>query len=66
MVIDDDDIDARIVRHVQRLIRHGAAIDGDDKAAALLAEPDQRLSRRAVSFEQAIGDVMVRIGAEHP
>ena len=47
-------------------MRHGPAIDGDDKAAAFLAKPDQRLARWAVSFEQAVGDIVPGIAAQHP
>jgi hypothetical protein len=35
-----------------------AAIDGDDQAAAFARQPHQRLARRAIAFEQAVGDVV--------
>ncbi len=63
-MIDDDYIDACIMRHAQRLMRHRAAIDGDDQARTFLAQFDQRLARRAVSFEQSIGNVIAGLHAE--
>lgn len=38
-------------------MRHGSAIDRDDQLATLAAQPDERLARRPIPFEQAIGDI---------
>jgi hypothetical protein len=63
-MIDDDDVDARVARHGQRLERLGAAIDGDDQLRPFLGKPYQRLPRRTIALHQPVGDIGFGIGAE--
>ena len=64
VVVDHDHVDARIACHSQRLVRHGSAVDGNDQARPAFAKLDQRLAGGAIAFEQAVGDVIVRLHAE--
>ncbi len=48
----------------KRLEGHRAAIDRDDQARSLGAEPHQRLAARPVSLEQAIGDIVPGLEAQ--
>ena len=66
VVIDHDHVDPGIMRHQQRLVRHRAAIDGDDQAGALLGQPHQRFARRSIAFEQAVRDVILRFQPQRP
>ena len=64
VVIDHDHVDPCRMRHTQRLMRHGTAIDRDDQAGARLAQLDQRFARGAIAFEQAVGDVIARLDTQ--
>ncbi len=64
VVIDHDDVDPGVVGLLQRLMRHRAAIDGDDQAAARFAQPDQRFARGSVALEQAVGDIVIGVVSE--
>jgi hypothetical protein len=64
VVVDHDHIDAGSVGLIERFVRHRPAIDGDDQAAALSRQSDQRLARRAIPLEQTIGDVVPRLDPE--
>ena len=64
MMIDHDDIDRGGVRGLQRLERLGAAIDGHDQRRPLARQLDQCVARRAVAFEQAVGDVGDRLDTQ--
>ena len=59
VMIDHDNIDPGSARHIERFERHRPAIDRDDQAGALFGQPDQRFTRGAIAFEQAVGDVIV-------
>ena len=58
VVIDDNHVDPRVMRHGKRFVCHSAAIDGDDQARTRLAEPDQGFARGTIAFEQAIRNVI--------
>ena len=64
VMIDDDHVDAGRLRHVERLERLRAAIDGDDQPRAALGDPHQRLAGGAVALHQPVGDIGLRIEAE--
>ena len=64
VMIDHDHVDPGGMGHLQRLVRHRPAIDGDDQPGALPGDPHQRLARGAVAFQQAIGNVVLRLAAQ--
>ncbi len=57
MMIDDDDVEAGSSCRGERLVRRGAAIDGDDDGGARRLEVEQRRQVGAVALLLAIGDV---------
>ena len=61
VMIDDDRLHAEPRRFRQRLVAHGAAVDGDQQRRAASRERADRLDIRAVALEQAVGDVDDRI-----
>ena len=66
VMVDHDHIYARVARRSQSLVRHRAAIDGHDEAGAFLTQLDQRFAARAVTFEQAVGNVVASLVTQHP
>ncbi len=64
MVIDDDDVEPRPARFLERLEGLGAAIDAHRDARAPRLQFDQGLSGRAVALHQPIGDIDDGLHAE--
>ena len=63
MVIDDDDVDAERARLCQWFDAGGAAIDRHQERRAARGQRAHRLDIRAITFEQAVGDVDQRVDA---
>ena len=61
MMINDNDIQARLMRHRERLKGLRPAIDGDNKACSAVPQADQRVPGWAIAFEQTIWDVIARL-----
>ena len=66
MMIDDDHVEPRGARFLERLERLCPAIDTDRDACPLGLELDQGFARRAVALHQPVGDVDHGVGAEPP
>ncbi len=64
VMVEHDDIEARVARRLQRRVRRGAAIDGDDEAGTLVFQLQQRARRRAIAFAHPVGDVDARFDPE--
>ena len=64
MMVDHDHLDPGAMRHVKRFKGHRAAIDGNHQIAALLAEPDQRLSRGAIALHQPVRNIIASLQSE--
>src|SRR5690349_19731520 len=57
VVINDNDVEVRVLRLLQRFERLRSTVDGDRQARALDLQLDQGSTRRAVALHQAVGDV---------
>lgn len=64
VVVDDDHVDCRVAGGVERVECLRAAIDRDDQRGAFAGEADECFARRAIAFEQAVGDVGAGFDAE--
>ena len=56
-MIDDDDIEAGGGSGGQRLVRRGAAVDGNDERHAVIAQAQQRLRARSIALAQTVRHV---------
>ena len=57
MVVDDDEVEPRHPRRLQRIVRGGAAIDADDEAGALFLQLEQGRDVGPIAFAHAVGNV---------
>ena len=64
VMVDDDHVEAGVLRLLKRFERLRSAIDRDREARAALLELDQRRARRAIALHQPVGDVDHRLGAQ--
>ena len=66
MMVDHHHVGAARPRMCDRLIAHRAAVERQDQAGAGVDQPVHRSDRRAVAFEDAIGDIHQWVEAEVP
>ena len=66
VMVDHDHLDPGSVGHVERLEGHRAAVDGDHQIAALPAQLDQGLSRRAIALHQPVGNIIAGLQTQIP
>ena len=64
MMIRDDQCDAALFRHLRRLDRGDAAIDGDDQLCAAVADLRDGVAIQAIPFFDAMRNVVIDLAAE--
>ncbi len=65
MVIDDHNIKSLFSRNPKRLMRHRAAINGNDKRNAKFLELHESRCVRAIPFLDPVGDIDTQMRARH-
>ena len=64
VMVDDDHVELRRARFLERFERLCAAVDAERDRRAACLEFDQRLSRRAIALHQPVRDVDDRLGPQ--
>ncbi len=63
VVVDDHDLQSDRCGIVERLVRHGAAVDRDDQVGAQRFQPVEGGIGRTVTFQDAVGDIDIEVAA---